>query len=135
MGVGMAVATGAVGAFRHFRDRALASESDAAGIVIFGEDGRYWQGIFRPICDEFESRGIDVTYFTFNDEDKALKMSYEHVSCELLPKGARGWAKLNRVSSDVLLSSTPGLDVLQWRRSPYVKRYVHIPHSVDTIAT
>ena len=34
-------------------------------------------------------------------------------------------------NADVLLATTPGLDVFQWKRSKNVRWYVHILHSVD----
>ncbi len=33
------------------------------------------------------------------------------------------------MSADICLSTTPGLDVYQWKRSPNVRWYVHITHS------
>ena len=37
------------------------------------------------------------------------------------------------LNADILLSSTPGLDVYQWKRSRDVKYYVHIPHAASDI--
>lgn len=42
--------------------------------------------------------------------------------------------KLNFLRANVLLSSTPGLDVYQWKRSPGVDCYVHILHAANEVA-
>lgn len=40
---------------------------------------------------------------------------------------------MNFLNAGVVLSSTPGLDVYQWKRSRDVKYYVHIPHSAGAL--
>ena len=39
---------------------------------------RSWN-VFKPICDEFEKRGIDLLYLTQSDDDPALSQKYNHV--------------------------------------------------------
>ena len=88
--------------------------------VIFSDDKRYWN-IFKPVCDEMERRGLPVAYWTASPDDPALEES-------------KAFARLNTMSADVCLSTTPGLDVYQWKRSKGCPRYVHVLHSVDTCA-
>ena len=40
---------------------------------------------------------------------------------------------LNYLNAGVLLSTTPGLEVYQWKRSKDVMYYVHIPHAAGEI--
>lgn len=96
--------------------------------VIFTDSKRYWN-LFEPICDEFEKRGEPLTYMTASPDDPALKKPYETVKCEFIGEGNRAFAHLNLLRADVLLSTTPGLDVYQWKRSKDVKWYVHILHA------
>ena len=99
--------------------------------VIFSDSKNYWN-TFKPICDEFERRGIDVVYWTASHDDPAMNEEYEHVNCEFIGEGNKAFARLNMMRADICLSTTPGLDVYQWKRSRNVKYYVHIMHSAAT---
>lgn len=97
--------------------------------VIFSDHKRYWN-VFGPICDEFERREIPCQFWTMSPDDPALSRDYKYVKCEFIGEGNKAFARLNMMHADVCLSTTPGLDVYQWKRSPYVKYYVHIFHNV-----
>ena len=99
--------------------------------AIFSDDKRYWS-IFEPICRELDRRGKDVVYYTGSADDPALKASYKHLKVEYL-EGNKMFSHLNFLNADVLLSTTPGLDVYQWKRSKTVGYYVHIPHAASEI--
>ena len=96
--------------------------------VIFSDHKRYWN-VFEPICDEFEKRGIVAHYWTMSNDDPALSKPYEHIKCEFIGTGNKGFAKLNFMNAKICLSTTPGLDVYQWRRSKDCEFYVHIVHA------
>ena len=100
--------------------------------AIFSDDKRYWS-IFEPICRELNARGKEVVYMTASEDDPGLKCSYPHVKAEYLGKDNRAFAKLNFLNASVLLSTTPGLDVYQWKRSKDVQHYVHIAHAANDI--
>ena len=95
--------------------------------VIFSDDKRYWN-VFGPICREFDRRGVPVVYMTASEDDPALNESFEHVQCQFIGSGNKAYAKLNLLKADVLLATTPGLDVYQWKRSKDVRFYAHILH-------
>jgi len=98
--------------------------------VIYAESARYWT-VFKPIVDEFESRGIDVLYYTANEGDPFFSEAYTHITGEAIGEGNKAFTRLNFLESDVCLMTTPGLDVYQLKRSRGVKHYSHIMHSVD----
>ena len=98
--------------------------------VIFSEGKSYWN-VFKPVCDEFERRGINCTYMTADEKDPALSEKYEHVDAVFIGSGNRAFARMNMINADVVLATTPGLDVYQWKRSPQAGKYVHIFHSLD----
>lgn len=100
--------------------------------VIFSDDKRYWS-IFEPICCEMDRRGIEVVYMTASEDDPALNNSYEHIKAEFIGKGAKAFARLNFLNASIVLSTTPGLDVYQWRRSKDVQYYVHMLHAANEI--
>lgn len=107
---------------------------DAAQLpfVIFSDSKRYWN-VFGPVCEVFERRGQPITYLTASPDDPALERKFEHVQCRFIGEGNRAFSKLNYLHADVLFSTTPGLDVYQWKRSKNVKWYVHAPHASSDI--
>lgn len=107
---------------------------DAAQLpfAIFSDSKRYWN-VFGPVCEVFEKRGQPITYLTASPDDPALQQEFEHVKCRFIGEGNRAFAKLNYLKADVVFSTTPGLDVYQWKRSKNVKWYVHAPHAPSDI--
>ena len=101
--------------------------------VIFSDHKRYWN-VFKPICDEFERRGVELHYWTASSDDPALEAEYEHVACEFIGEGNKAFARLNMMDAGIVLSTTPGLDVLQWKRSKDADYYVHTLHAVGSAA-
>ena len=101
--------------------------------VIFSDHKRYWN-VFKPICDEAEKRKIPVVFYTMSADDPALSAKYDFVKAEFIGEGNKAFAKLNILRADILLATTPNLDVYQWKRSKNVKCYVHVPHSADELA-
>ena len=105
---------------------------DNPDFAIFSDHKRYWN-VFEPVCDEFEKRGIPLIYMTASPDDPALQKPYEHVKCEFIGEGNKAFARLNTLHADIVLSTTPSLDVLYWKRSKYVKYYVHMPHAASDL--
>lgn len=114
--------------------RAKKADSKRIPYVIYSDHKRYWN-VFKPVCDEFERRGIDVVYYTQSPDDPALSELYKHVRAEFIGEGNKGFARLNFLKTDVVLSTTPGLGVYQWKRSRDVKWYVHILHMASDPST
>ena len=114
--------------------RTKETEKKRKGIVIYSDSKRY-NNIFAPICDAFEERKLPLTYYTQSPDDPLLDKAYEHVVCEYIGEGNKGIARMNLLQADVCLATTPGLDVLQWKRSRDVGYYVHIPHAVSDFST
>ena len=97
--------------------------------VIYNEDIRYWN-VFKPVLDAFENHETEVTYFTLCKEDPVFNAAYKFVFSQYIGEGNTAFAKLNFLSADVVLMTTPGLDVYQLKRSRNVKHYAHLEHSV-----
>ena len=104
------------------------------GIVIFSDSKRYWN-VFAPIAREFESRKLPLTYYTQSADDPALGEKFEFVKTEFIGEGNKGLTKMNFLNADICLSTTPGLDVYQWKRSRNCDFYVHILHMVSDPTT
>lgn len=102
-------------------------------LVIFSDDKRYWT-IFAPICRELDKRGMDVVYMTASPDDPGLNSPYDHVRAEFIGAGNKAFSKLNFLNATIVLSTTPGLDVYQWKRSKNVDYYIHIFHTAGEVA-
>lgn len=113
--------------------RARGKEAGAP-FVFFTDSKRYWT-IFKPLCDEMERRGESVLYWTASPDDPMLQERYEHVKTEFIGEGNRAFARMNMLRAEVVLSSTPGLDVYQWKRSRGVKWYVHVLHAANGVTS
>lgn len=100
--------------------------------VIFSDDKRYWN-IFDPICREFDRRGVDLVYMTASPDDPALNNPYKHIKGEFIGKNNKAFARMNFLNAWIVFSTTPGLDVYQWKRSKDVQYYVHIQHGANDI--
>jgi len=100
--------------------------------VIFSDNKRYWN-VFEPICREFDRRGIDIVYMTASPDDPALECPYEHVKGKFIGNNNKAFAKLNFLNATIVLSTTPGLDIFQWKRSKDVQCYVHILHAASEV--
>ena len=110
------------------------ASSNAAGYnkyLIYSDDKRYWNS-FKPILDEFEKRELDVAFWTSSEDDPVFSQEYKYIHPEFIGAGNKAFVKLNAAKADVLLSTTPGLDVLQWKRSKEVGKYVHIFHAATS---
>lgn len=101
-------------------------------LAIFSDDKRYWS-IFAPICRELDKRGVPVLYMTASPDDPGLDNPYEHVRGEFIGAGNKAFSKLNFLNATILFSTTPGLDVYQWKRSKNVDYYVHIFHTAGEV--
>ncbi len=106
--------------------------ADRVPIAIFSDNKRYWN-VFEPVCRELSKREIDVLYLTASEDDPAFNAGLEHFQAKYIGPGNKVFGALNNLKAVILLSTTPGLDVYQWKRSPQVQWYVHIPHAASDI--
>lgn len=101
-----------------------------SGIVIHSEGRQYWS-VFKPIVDELEHRKIIYRYLTTDDLDPALSYPVKYGSMIFIGKPSnRSYSILNFLKADIVLTTTPGLDVYQVKRSKGVKHYSHIMHTL-----
>jgi len=108
------------------------NSKDSPDYVIFSDHKRYWN-VFEPVCDEFERRGVKITYLTASPDDPALEKPYDHVERRFIGEGNKAFATLNTLHADIVLSTTPSLDVLYWKRSKNVRLYVHAAHAASDL--
>lgn len=115
------------------RGKVDSKDNKKLSICIFSEGKRYWN-VFCPICDEFEKRGKDIWYLTASPDDPALTAGYKHVHAQFIGEGNKAISRMNLINADIVLSTTPGLDVYQWKRSKSASYYIHIPHMPNDVS-
>lgn len=103
-------------------------------IVIYNE-GKQYTKLFTPILQEAEKRQVPVLYLTSNEADIAANSEYKYIKTEYIGEGNKAFTRLNFLSADVLLMTTPGLNVYQLKRSKTVKHYSHLVHMPSDTTT
>ncbi|MDR2494427.1 MAG: CDP-glycerol glycerophosphotransferase family protein [Spirochaetaceae bacterium] len=97
-------------------------------VVLYSEGIQYWN-VFKPVLDAFERRKQRVTYLTSARDDPVFASLYEYVAAEYIGEGNAAFTRLNFLSAQVVLMTTPALNVYQLKRSKTVRHYAHILHS------
>ena len=96
-------------------------------LLLYSEGTTYWL-FFKPILDELEKRKIKTVFYTSSENDPCFSQNYQYVTSSFIGKGNKAYAKMAFVKADIVLMTTPGLDVFQLKRSKSVKKYVHFYH-------
>jgi len=109
---------------------AIQNDASFKQYVIYSEGKQYWN-VFKPVADEFERRGIALTYYTSAQDDPVFEQKYTFVKPEFIGEGNTAFARLNLLSAGIVLMTTPGLQVYQLKRSKNVKNYTHILHGAS----
>ena len=97
-------------------------------LVFYSEGGQYWN-VFKPVLEELNARGIAATYLSSNENDPGLVAELENIEKLFVGSGRQLYYFMNHLKADMVVMTTPGLDVLQIKRSKGVKQYCHITHS------
>jgi hypothetical protein len=108
--------------------RAASAHLPAHRYVIYCE-GKQYVNVFKPILDEFEKRKTACLYLTSMQDDPVFDAGYQFVKAEYIGEGNKAFARLNLMTADIVLMTTPGLDVYQLKRSKMVKHYAHVLHA------
>ena len=98
-------------------------------VAIHCEDARY-ETTFLPIIRSLRRRGVEVMLFTMYPRDGTFADLPEGVSHQSIPQGMIGYAWLNGIEATVLITTTPQLDVMTFRRSRRVGHYVMVQHAL-----
>jgi hypothetical protein len=105
-----------------------------ASLVIYSEGKQYWN-VFKPVVEELARRSIPCAYYSGSEDDPGLSFPSPVVRGEYIGRGNAAYRFLNFLEADICLMTTPGLDVLQLKRSPGVRHYAHILHMVTDATT
>ncbi|GHV79756.1 CDP-glycerol glycerophosphotransferase [Spirochaetia bacterium] len=114
--------------------RAASSAGITHPYVIYSESKQYWN-VFKPVLDEFEKRQTELLYLTSSEDDPVFEADYQFIKAEFIGEGNKAFAHLNMLQAEVVLMTTPSLDVYQLKRSKMVKHYSHILHMPNDATT
>jgi hypothetical protein len=98
-------------------------------LAIHCEDPRY-EITFLPIIRELVQRGIAPTLFTMYERDSSYEQLPAGVTHRPIPAGIVGYAYLNNIEASLLVTTTPQLDVMTFRRSRRVRHYAIVQHAL-----
>lgn len=115
-----------------FRMQGKGGELQGKKIVFYAESAAYW-GTFEPVLRALSRRGEAVTYLTSDEKDPVFAAKFDGVDAHYIGKGNSAYTSLGFLEADLFVLTTPGIDVLQIRRSKGVKRYVHLVHAATDI--
>ena len=107
-------------------------DAEKQPFVIFSDNKRYWN-VFEPICRKMQERGKDILYLTASEDDPVFSCGLTNIRAEYIGDGNQMFNRLNNLNAYIVLSTTPGLEVYQWKRAPKVSWYVHIPHAASEV--
>jgi hypothetical protein len=96
--------------------------------VIYSEGKQYWN-VFKPILDIFEANKTELLYLCSSAEDPVFESGYSFIKSEFIGEGNRAFARLNLLAANIVLMTTPGLNVYQLKRSKLVNHYSHKLHA------
>lgn len=120
--------------FKVFISGGRVKQGPSHRFVIYGEDKRYYD-VFLPVIEVFEKRGEELLYLTSSEDDPIFKTNWKFIKPECIGEGNKAYARLNILSAEYLLTTTPGLDIYQWRRTKGVRKYIYVPHYVTEFLT
>lgn len=98
-------------------------------LAVHCEDPRY-EITFMPVMRKLAERGIDITCFTMYPRDASFEPLPPGVAHREIAPGLVGYSYLNHLEARLLVTTTPQLDVMMFRRSPRVRHYAHLQHAL-----
>lgn len=101
--------------------------------IVFYSEGAQYYGTFKPILDMLDSLSHSYIYYTSSTKDPALQRDLQTSKGQFhfIGEGNKAYNVLNSLRADILVLTTPGLDVLHIKRNRGVSHYCHIVHSLS----
>lgn len=102
------------------------------GVVIHSEGTRYFS-TFKNIIEDFIQHEIKLTYITSQKDDIAFSINSPYFEVICPGNEYQTYTFLNNLDADIVVSTTPHLDIYMWKKSKKVKKYIHIFHAPTSI--
>lgn len=97
-------------------------------ILLFSEGAQYYQ-VFLPVIRALNALGARVAYYTMDEKDPILSVSFANLRAVFIGNGLSAFALMNNLHAKVVAMTTPQLDVMYLKRSKNVAHYAHIIHA------
>jgi hypothetical protein len=97
-------------------------------IVFYSEGKKYWQ-VFKPVLVELQNSNQNIVYLTSDATDPGLKNDFSNLESFYVGSMNKAFYVLNRLHARILITTTPQLNVLGWKKSKNVEHYSYIMHS------
>jgi hypothetical protein len=98
-------------------------------LAIHSEDPRY-ESTFLPVIRALARRNRAFSYFTMYERDGSFEPLPSQATHQTIPPGLVGYSYLNHLEAKLVLTTTPQLDVMTFRRSRRVKHYGYLSHAL-----
>ena len=108
------------------------SSNDDHAMVFYSEGRQYWN-VFLPIIEALEKKKIKTLYLTSSNDDPGLQYQSDYLDTRYLGTMVQSWVALNHLRANLVVMTTPQLDIMTLRRSRHVKHYAHVLHSPTDI--
>ena len=99
-----------------------------ADLVFYSEGRNYWN-VFAPIVKSLDKKGVRCVYVTQDKKDPGLQYKSGNVINKVFDSELKAITYMNHVTANIVVSTTPQLDVYMLKRSSNVKHYTHVIHA------
>jgi len=107
-------------------------QQNTYGLVFYNEGNQYFS-TFQPLFKKLKELNVEFSYL-YSEEDDYIVNEFPEIDSHYIGKGNKAFIYLNSLSAAMCVMTTPGLDVLQIKRSRGVKHYCHLIHSAAGVA-
>lgn len=102
--------------------------------VIYSEGNQYWS-TFKPLVEEFIKNQNQLVYLTSSESDPVFEIDSEYINAKYIGSEVFASAYLNYLRANILITTTPQLNVFSFKRSKWVKHFCHIVHAPIDVHT
>ena len=101
-------------------------------LVIHSEGARYWQ-VFEPLLKELDKRNISFAYVSSEEKDYKLAGEFKNAVPVRPGKDIATIAYMNRIKAEIVITTTPHLDIYMLKKSKKVKKYIYMFHAPTAV--
>lgn len=101
--------------------------------IIFFSEGKFqWKFFENLILDLLEKTDFEILFLTSEKNDQAFNIKDAKFKSVYIGKGFFRSIILGFLKTKFLFTSTPDLGSSKFRKSPFVDKYIYVPHSVGS---
>lgn len=100
-------------------------------LIFYSEGPNYWS-TFKPTVTALLELDQKIVFLTSSEKDPALNLQHPLFTAKYIGTGNKAFIYLSFIEANACVLTTPGLDVLQLKRSKGVKNYIHLLHALGS---